>query len=217
MKELTKYSRVAGYLEKLYDKLNTDFFDGVLVRPVITIQSTSRAYGHYTLHDAWSIKGAGYREINIAAGTLDRPIENVAATLVHEMTHQYNNEVANVQDCSRGGTYHNKLFRIAAEAHGINVSRSEKYGWSITEPSERLIAWLADNGISDIPMTRNEGTVHRAVGGDKAAQGGVSVAGVASKPKSRRWVCPGCGAIVRSTKTVRLICGDCFRLFVETL
>lgn len=217
MKELTKYSRVAGYLEKLYDKLNTDFFDGVLIRPVITIQSTSRAYGHYTLYDAWSVKGEGYREINIGAGTLDRPIENVAATLVHEMTHQYNNEVANVQDCSRGGTYHNKLFRIAAEAHGINVSRSEKYGWSITEPSERLIAWLADNGISDIPMTRNEGTAHRAVGGDKVAQGGVSVAGVASKPKSRRWVCPGCGAIVRSTKTVRLICGDCFRLFVETL
>lgn len=217
MKELTKYSRVAGYLEKLYDKLNTDFFDGVLIRPVITIQSTSRAYGHYTLYDAWSVKGEGYREINIGAGTLDRPIENVAATLVHEMTHQYNNEVANVQDCSRGGTYHNKLFRIAAEAHGINVSRSEKYGWSITEPSERLIAWLADNGISDISMTRNEGTAHRAVGGDKVAQGGVSVAGVASKPKSRRWVCPGCGAIVRSTKTVRLICGDCFRLFVETL
>lgn len=25
MKELTKYSRLAGYLEKLYDKLNADF------------------------------------------------------------------------------------------------------------------------------------------------------------------------------------------------
>ena len=216
MKELTKYSRVAGYLEKLYDKLNTDFFDGVLVRPVITIQSTSRAYGHYTLHDAWSIKGAGYREINIAAGTLDRPIENVAATLVHEMTHQYNNEVANVQDCSRGGTYHNKLFRIAAEAHGINVYRSDKYGWSITEPSERLIAWLADNDIRDIPMHRADGATARIAGG-KAAQGGVSVAGVTPKSKSRRWVCPGCGAIVRSTRTVKLICGDCFQPFVETI
>ena len=45
MKELTKYSRLAGYLEKLYDKLNADFFDGELDRPVITIQSTPRAYG----------------------------------------------------------------------------------------------------------------------------------------------------------------------------
>ena len=52
MKELTKYSRLAGYFEKLYDKLNADFFDNVLDRPVITIQSSSRSYGHYTLYDA---------------------------------------------------------------------------------------------------------------------------------------------------------------------
>ena len=49
MKELTKYSRLAGYLEKIYDKLNADFFDGKLDRPVITIQSSRRSYGHYTL------------------------------------------------------------------------------------------------------------------------------------------------------------------------
>ena len=71
------------YLEKLYDKLNHDFFDYTLERPVITVQSTARAYGHYTLYDAWSIKGEGYRELNIGAGTLDRPIENVLATLLH--------------------------------------------------------------------------------------------------------------------------------------
>lgn len=117
MKELTKYSRLAGFLEKLYDKLNTDFFDGVLERPVITIQSSSRSYGHYTLYDAWSVKGEGYKEINIAAGTLNRPIEYTVCTLLHEMCHQYNNEIINIQDCSRGGTYHNKHFKQAAEAH----------------------------------------------------------------------------------------------------
>lgn len=98
MKELTKYSRLAGFLEKLYDKLNTDFFDGVLERPVITIQSSSRSYGHYTLYDAWSVKGEGYKEINIAAGTLNRPIEYTVCTLLHEMCHQYNNEIINIQD-----------------------------------------------------------------------------------------------------------------------
>ena len=30
MKEMTKYSRVAGYLEKLFDMLNADLFDGEL-------------------------------------------------------------------------------------------------------------------------------------------------------------------------------------------
>ena len=65
MKEISKYSRLAMYLEKLYDKLNHDFFEDSLERPVITVQSTARAYGHYTLYDAWSIKGEGYRELNI--------------------------------------------------------------------------------------------------------------------------------------------------------
>ena len=68
MKELSKYSRLAAYLEKLYDKLNADFFDGELERPVITVQSTPRAYGHYSLYDAWNVKGEGYRELNIGAG-----------------------------------------------------------------------------------------------------------------------------------------------------
>ena len=39
MKEISKYSRLAMYLEKLYDRLNEDFFSGELERPVITIQS----------------------------------------------------------------------------------------------------------------------------------------------------------------------------------
>ena len=48
MKEITKTSRLAGQLEKLYNLLNADFFGGVLEPPVITIQSTPRAYGHFT-------------------------------------------------------------------------------------------------------------------------------------------------------------------------
>ena len=48
MKELTKYSRLAGYLEKLCDKLNEHYFDNQLTRPVITIQSSSRSL--WTLH-----------------------------------------------------------------------------------------------------------------------------------------------------------------------
>ena len=102
MKEISKYSRLAMYLEKLYDKLNHDFFEDSLERPVITVQSTARAYGHYTLYDAWSIKGEGYRELNIGAGTLDRPIENVLATLLHEMCHQYNDIVLNYRTVREG-------------------------------------------------------------------------------------------------------------------
>ena len=80
MKELTSYNRVAGYLNKLFDLLNAEFFESALSRPTITIQSTPKAYGHFSLRDdAWVSKNGATHEINIGAGTLSRPIEEVAA------------------------------------------------------------------------------------------------------------------------------------------
>lgn len=215
MKELSKYSRLAGYLEKLYDKLNADFFNGKLDRPVITIQSTPRAYGHYSLIPYWNVDGSAKREINIAAGTLNnRPIENVVATLLHEMCHQYNNEIANRQDCSRGNTYHNKFFREVAVNRGLIVERSEKYGWSITSPSDDLLEWILNNDIQEIKLNRNEPYGIRITGGNAAANGGTN-ATTARPNHNHRYICPVCKGIARSGKTLNLICGDCMTPMLE--
>lgn len=40
MKEITKTSRLAGSLEKLFSMINRDWFNGELETPIITIQST---------------------------------------------------------------------------------------------------------------------------------------------------------------------------------
>ena len=91
MKQLTSYNRVAGYLNKIFDLLNEQYFESTLSRPTITIQSTPRAYGHFSLKtDTWVSAIGNSHEINIGAGTLARPIENVVATLLHEMIHYYN-------------------------------------------------------------------------------------------------------------------------------
>lgn len=93
MKELTSYNRAAGYLNKIFDLLNDAYFESALSRPTITIQSTPRAYGHFSLRgDTWLSKNGATHEINIGAGTLSRPIEEVTATLLHEMVHYYNYE-----------------------------------------------------------------------------------------------------------------------------
>ena len=156
MKELTSYNRVAGYLNKLFDLLNQEFFENALSRPTITIQSTPKAYGHFSLRDdTWISKNGATHEINIGAGTLSRPIEEVAATLLHEMVH-YHNYVLGIQDCSRGGTYHNRRFRDSAEAHGLTVVHHEKYGWTLTAPSDRLLQFCLDNELSDILINRND-------------------------------------------------------------
>ena len=57
MKQLTSYNRVAGYLNKVFDLLNEEFFECELSRPTITIQSTPKAYGHFSLReDTWVSK-----------------------------------------------------------------------------------------------------------------------------------------------------------------
>lgn len=60
MKELVKISRVSGMLEKMYRQLNQDKFNGELEDPIITIQSTPRAYGHVTCGKVWKSVNAPY-------------------------------------------------------------------------------------------------------------------------------------------------------------
>ena len=206
MKELTSYNRVAGYLNKIFDMLNNTFFEGALARPTITIQSTPRAYGHFSLReDTWVSKLGGTHEINVGAGTLARPIEEVVATLLHEMVH-YHNFVNGVQDCSRGGTYHNKHFKEAAEARGLVVERSERYGWSRTSPSEALIDFVLDNGLTDILLNRNEESGFQITG--TGTHSGSSFT-TTKKSSTRKYICPCCGMSIRATREVNIACLDC--------
>ena len=217
MKDTVKTSRLAGHLEKLFNKLNADFFNGELETPIITIQSTPRAYGHYSLSPLWEVKDGAKHEINIGAGTLDRPIEEVVATLLHEMCHMWNDTVLNVQDCSGSSKkYHNKAFRDACLSHGLNCYRSEKYGWSHAEPSDMLVEWILDNNVQEIMMCRNEPYGIRIAGGSATANGGAATTGTASKGHSIRYKCPICAQLARTTKTARLICGDCMCPMLES-
>ena len=206
MKELTSYNRVAGYLNKLFDLLNEEFFESELSRPTITIQSTPRAYGHFSLRDdAWVSKLGATHEINIGAGTLARPIEDVAATLLHEMVHYYN-YVNGIKDTSRGYTYHNRRFKEAAEARGLLVSHSDTYGWSHTEPGEALLDFVLSYGLTDILINRNE-SMGYCITGTGTHSGGISVTPKTSS--TRKYLCPCCGMSVRATKVVRVQCMDC--------
>ncbi len=207
MKELTTYNRVAGYLNHIFDLLNQEYFESALSKPTITIQSTPKAYGHFSLRDdTWISKNGATHEINIGAGTLSRPIEEVAATLLHEMVH-YDNYEKGIQDCSRGNTYHNRRFRDAAAAHGLIVHHHEKYGWAVTEPSEALLDFVIANDLADILINRNEGLGIRVTG-----TGSHSGTGIITPPRTsstRRYICPCCGNSVRATKFVNIACLDC--------
>ena len=206
MKQTVKTSRAAGQLEKMFRELNKHYFAGKLPEPIISLKKTPSAYGHITCSKVWQAGGENKYEINISSATLDRPIEETASTLLHEMVHYYNYEMG-VQDCSRGNTYHNRRFKEAAEAHGLCVEHSDKYGWSHTSPSEALLDFIIENGLTDILINRNEFYGFRVTG-----TGTHSGTGTTPPPRTsstRKYICPCCGNSVRATKIVNIACLDC--------
>ena len=187
-----------AFLENAYVALNKKFFGGELPPVIITIQSSPRAYGHYTTwENTWVGEGQGFHEINIGAETLDRDASEVLATLSHEMCHHYC-AVNNIKDTSRGGTYHNKKFKEVAEGTGaILVDYDPRIGYSPTRPTDALIAFIEEQGWTGVNLSR------QSILGLPGGKGRGRSNGV------RKYVCPNCHCSVRATKAVNIGCLDC--------
>ena len=194
---------VVAELEDLFEVFNEKYFEMELSRPVITVSpdNKNRCFGWCTSYKAWkSADGEeGYFEINICAEHLARPFEEVAETMLHEMVHLYNLQNG-VKDTSRSGTYHNEKFRAAAEAHGLTCEQDSKYGWCVThltdgakDETEQYMSFIGRNSF-DL-FREQEPEKEKKEGGKKG--------------NSIKSVCPVCGAIIRATKKVRVICADC--------
>lgn len=193
-----KYIETVAYLGKLYDFANEKLFNGELKKPVITVQRDERnkTNGWWSVGKVWreDAEDEGEHELNMTAQQLNRPIEQIAATLIHEMCHQFAG-VNNMQDCSRSGTYHNKLFKKIAETHGLKVECVPQIGWSHTELTEETAAMI-NEFVAENPAT----VIYRLP----------VVKGQTVKTSStRKYVCPICGQSVRATKQVNIICADC--------
>ena len=115
----------------------------------ITIQSSNKKnnLGHFWANrwDADTTKDATekeiYHEININAEQMNRPVEDVLETLLHECAHLYNN-VLNIEDCN-AAQYHNKHFKVAAQKFGLNVDKFPGRGWALTSLDEEGHAAIA--------------------------------------------------------------------------
>lgn len=190
-------------LESLFDFFNGKYFNNELERPIITVSpdTTIGAYGWCTSWKAWKNGNAEFYEINLCAEHLTRPYEETAGTMLHEMVHLYNLQNG-VKDTSRSGTYHNKKFKEAAEEHGLIVEATEKYGYAKTKLSDKAKAELPEKESFEL----------RRDSGSKFQKGKKS-----KKSSSRKYVCPCCGAIIRATKEVHIMCVDCNELMGEEI
>jgi len=198
-----KYIGTIEYLGRLYDFCNERFWKGELHKPIITVQQDVRnkALGWWSVKKVWkeNAEDEGEHELNITANFLSRSLNEIAATMLHEMCHQY--ATANkLKDTSRAGVYHNKLFKRIAEMHGLKVATAPTIGWSITdltEESEKIIFEFEQSNPLEI--------IYRTP----------VIKGQALRNSStRKYVCPVCGNSVRATKAVNIACADCNKLMI---
>lgn len=214
MKELVSYNRTVQYLNKVFKLINAEYFNNELEMPTITIQSTVGAYGHVTTSKVWKTEaGTASYELNIGADYLDRPIENIVATLIHEGCHLFAMQNS-IKDTSNRGIYHNKRFKELAEQRGLQIDKHDKYGWTITSPTEITLDFCIENDLQDIKCTRNTGFTFVGIGTGKNGNGTPARPTTPKKGNSIKWICPCCGTIIRSTKVVNVKCGDCDAQFI---
>lgn len=191
--ESMKMSDVINKLEGLFDILNIAYFGGELPKPVITVQSTPKFYGHCTTKKVWKSENEAMYEINIGAEFLNRPSANTAATMCHEMVHLYclENEI---KDTCQNGRYHNKTFKAEAEARDLEIGYDRTVGYSHTAPTPKFEQTLKDNGfVLEVLFARD-------LPAPKAKR---------EREKTHKYVCPICGQEVKSTADLNLICGEC--------
>lgn len=206
MKVTDKMSRAIGQLEKMYNTINADIFQGELPIPIITVQSKPGTMGHTTVARIWRKKDEQTFELNIAAEVLDYPIEETLDTLIHEMVHLYCRE-HDIKETSRNGVYHNKKFKEEAEKRGLTCYQTEKYGWNTT-PGDNLIEYAIEKGWNEIRIGRGGGFRLPPMPGNKRDKEG-------KKSSTRKYICPKCKQSIRATKTVNIICGDCMEKMIE--
>lgn len=207
-------------LQRAYKALNKEYFGNALEDVIITIQTDPRkqAYAWISIAKTWNDKaGHEYREINMVAEWLNRPSEQVIASLLHEMCHLWNMQ-KNIQDTSRNGSYHNTKFKEAAETHGLKCAKSEKYGWCITSASEELKEWVEENTRKGCFRFRRKLTwadgserISKGKGNNEQDENGRPAIERKGKSNIIKYICPKCGMIVRTSKNAdnKIMCIDC--------
>ena len=188
-----KMSETIKILEDLFDKLNVLYFERKLDKPVITVQSTPRAYGHCSTKKIWKGESESFYEINIGAEFINRPIKSTAATLLHEMVHLYclENDIA---DTCQKGRYHNGKFRNECEARDLAVEYDTANGYAYTSPTEAFVQKLKDAGV-DMTIKFARVAPTKKVKSERAV--------------AHKYICPCCGQSFRTTAILNIKCGNC--------
>lgn len=130
---------------------------GVVLLPAPNSHSNTNVLGHFAAL-RWSARHAGddavVHEVIVVAEHLNRSVDDVAATLLHEAAHAMN-FARGKRDCSKS-QYHNRLFEAAAKELGITVEQVPHYGYAYTKMPPETAAKYADEiaGLASVLIHR---------------------------------------------------------------
>ena len=103
----------------------------------------------------------------------------------------------------------------------MKISYHESIGWSVTEPTEKLIETIKEYYLNS-PIEYVRMGAYDWTGGDNGNDGdnGNGLTGTnGKKPKkkssTRKYICPKCHNSVRATKDVNIACLDCLVQMVK--
>lgn len=130
-------TKTINELDKIFDNLNKEFFEDKLIKPVIIVQSKVKKnmLGSCSVNPVWLNKNDEEKdkryEITVSAEYLNRSLEQIVATLLHETVHLYCSQ-NQIKDTSNNCVYHNKKFKEEAEKRGSIIELAKTIGWSVT-------------------------------------------------------------------------------------
>lgn len=198
----------------------------VVLLPVPNPHGQRNVLGHFAAL-RWQPRSDGtakrIHEVVVVAEHLDRTIEDIIATLLHEAAHALNFE-RGIRDCTRS-QYHNQKFKAAAEELGLEVTQVPHYGFALTT-MPRLTADLytvETAGLSVVLMHRkadllpserpNGGPTNGTSDHDKTTDNDKDKGG---RNKKAACTCPFNIRVSRKVMTTTVIrcetCGDAFQL-----
>lgn len=186
-------------LNKIFKLLNKLYFEDKLETPVILIQAKAKknTLGTCSCFPIWENKKQTEKkyEITMSGEYLNRTIEEIVCTLLHEMVHLYCS-LNEIKDTSNKCVYHIKQFKKEAELRGLIIEKAKTIGWSVStlqEPTKEIAKSLY---VDDTAFDYWRNTVEF----DKI-----------KKPKvvTNKYYCPSCETKISSLKELNIICGTC--------
>ena len=215
MEYITSKSEMVESLYGMFDALNFELYGGKITKPVIDVAVLSSNADSRCACDVWSVGDNKVQEVIFSGEFVGNP-NTTTAELVKEMlccmVKLYCQE-NKIKCTSRGGTYYNYRFLKVAEEHGLVSCGRNGSGFREYKLSDK-VSDIVDSLENKIYVARAK-YVHGMVPSTSQPVMTKTEYGIRSH-HNFRFVCPQCGAIARSGKSLNLICGDCNVKFAES-